>query len=263
MTKRGVLWDMKLRRRPPKQKKPQLTEKLVTKWIKQFRAEEGYYPTQLETKGVPEQPLETWPALNTALNTGGRGLPGGSSLAKIRNKLAGLSVVGIRINPTEVREVDGPRTLPLVPEHRRLLIPQLPVMERGILTRYLEGETQAAIAELYGVTQAAISHKIQRSLLRLEFLEHLERLPLREFREGLVRLDVDPETCKILLAMRRYTCQSKVAEKLNLTQGKVRHRLFQAAHQLKPRNLQDVEVLRQIELLRDNPGLKHEFYHKS
>jgi DNA-directed RNA polymerase specialized sigma24 family protein len=254
---------MKLRRRTPKPKKTPLTEKLITKWVKQFHSEEGYYPTNLETKGVPDQPLESWSVLNAALTKGGRGLPGGSSLAKIRNKLVGLTVVGIRVVPTEVREVEGPRTLPLVPEHQRLLIPQLPVLERGILMRYLEGETQAAIGELYGVTQAAISYKIQRSLLRLEFLEHLERLPLQEFREGLTRLDVEPETRKILLAMRRYTCQSKVAQKLNLTQGKVRHRLFQAVHQLKPRNLQDVEVLRQIELLRDNPGLKHEFYHKS
>jgi len=141
------------------------------------------------------------------------------------------------------------------------LIAQLDVMDRGILTRYLEGERQQDIGDLYGITQAAVSYRLKRAIQRLEYLEHLNRLSVQEFKDGLTRLEVDPETQTILLAMRRYSCQSHVAEKLQLTQGKVRHRVYTATKGLRPRNLNDLEVVRQIELLRDNPNIMNENQH--
>lgn len=252
---------MKIRAKKPRAKKPKLTEATVTRWMRQFKKEEGYYPSSREPKGVPDQPNESWGLLNGSLLRGGRGLPGGSSLAIIRNKLVGLPAMGVRVIPTETREVEEARTVPLVPESQRVLIAQLPVMERGILTRYLEGEKQQDIGELYGITQAAVSYKIKRSLQRLEFLEHLTSVSTEDFKAGLQRLQVEPETQRILLAMRKYACQSRVADRLKLTQGKVRYRILKAAQGLQPKNIADLEVVRQVELLRDNPGLLHEQIH--
>jgi hypothetical protein len=69
-------------------RKPHLTEALILGWADAHRARTGRWPDVRSgpVKGVPGQ---TWPALNQALARGGRGLPGGSSLARLLEERRG------------------------------------------------------------------------------------------------------------------------------------------------------------------------------
>lgn len=62
---------------------PELTEKCILDWCDLFYAEHKEYPFSNELKPVPDHPDESWPAINSSLESGNRGLPGGSSLARL------------------------------------------------------------------------------------------------------------------------------------------------------------------------------------
>jgi hypothetical protein len=61
---------------------PRLTEEQILAWADAFHQETGNWPTT--TAGpIPDSGGETWDAVATALRDGNRGLPGGSSLARL------------------------------------------------------------------------------------------------------------------------------------------------------------------------------------
>ena len=113
------------------------------------------------------------------------------------------------------------------------LLDRIPEREADLIyLYYVCKKRQADIAEIFDVTQAAISYRLDRGIQRLKFLlaipavtEEELRLELRELFEP---IDVD-----ILVGMWQTTCQSEVANKLKLTQGRVRHRFFKAVGKLK------------------------------
>jgi hypothetical protein len=79
---------------------PALSVRKILAWLDAFHARHGRWPNAHAGK-VPEAPGETFRAVEDALNHGGRGLPGGSSITRllaerrnVRNRLAppGLSV---------------------------------------------------------------------------------------------------------------------------------------------------------------------------
>jgi hypothetical protein len=59
-----------------------LTEELILGWADRHRGRTGAWP-HLNAGPVADAPGETWGALNLALRNGHRGLPGGSSLARL------------------------------------------------------------------------------------------------------------------------------------------------------------------------------------
>lgn len=61
---------------------PPLTIKQILKWADDFHARHGRWP-QLKSGPIPGTCGETWSAVHWALYSGHRGLPGGSSLAKV------------------------------------------------------------------------------------------------------------------------------------------------------------------------------------
>jgi hypothetical protein len=61
----------------------ELSEDLIWKWMKAKHAREGIWPTS-GSGVVQEAPEETWAGLDAVLRKGRRGLPGGSSLARLR-----------------------------------------------------------------------------------------------------------------------------------------------------------------------------------
>jgi len=72
---------MPRKRRRPTYRKPPLTVAQVLKWADDFKRRRGRWP---HTDSGRIRPLdETWQAINMALACGRRGLPGGSSLAKL------------------------------------------------------------------------------------------------------------------------------------------------------------------------------------
>jgi hypothetical protein len=61
---------------------PNLTVEQILAWADAFHDRTGRWPN-LESGPILEAPAETWSAVNHALNRGSRGLPGGTSLAKV------------------------------------------------------------------------------------------------------------------------------------------------------------------------------------
>jgi predicted XRE-type DNA-binding protein len=136
------------------------------------------------------------------------------------------------------------------------LLDRIPDREADLIYLYfIEKKRQADIATIFGVTQAAISYRLDRGIQRLKFLLSIPQMTEEELRADLpeifpTRLDcpncehaagncliclgskqilVDVE---ILVGMWMTTCQSEVASKLGLTQGRVRHRFFKAVETL-------------------------------
>jgi len=73
---------------------PRLTEDQIIRWADAWHARRGMWPTT-KAGAIPDAPGENWGAVNLALARGTRGLPGGSSLARLlarrrgrRNKAA-------------------------------------------------------------------------------------------------------------------------------------------------------------------------------
>jgi hypothetical protein len=54
----------------------------IRRWARAHRQRTGTWPTALSGP-IPEAPGENWNAVNQALYNGSRGLPGGSSLARL------------------------------------------------------------------------------------------------------------------------------------------------------------------------------------
>ncbi len=114
------------------------------------------------------------------------------------------------------------------------LLERIPEREADLILMYfVHGKRQADIAAIFGVTQAAISYRLDRGIKRIKFLlsipqvsrdDLLRDLPLLfpSQKDG-SNIDVD-----ILVGMWETTCQSEVATRLELTQGRVRHRFFKA-----------------------------------
>jgi hypothetical protein len=63
--------------------KPRLSATIIKQWISEWKQREGYWPTTTSGE-IPGSGGETWNAVESALRVGGRGLSGGSSLAKFK-----------------------------------------------------------------------------------------------------------------------------------------------------------------------------------
>jgi predicted XRE-type DNA-binding protein len=115
------------------------------------------------------------------------------------------------------------------------LLNRIPQREADLIyLYYIQKKRQADIAEIFGVTQAAISYRLDRGLQRIKFLLSIPQATEDELREDLAEcfeaIDVN-----ILVGMWQTTCQSEVANRLGLTQGRVRHRFFKSVETLKKR----------------------------
>jgi DNA-directed RNA polymerase specialized sigma24 family protein len=113
------------------------------------------------------------------------------------------------------------------------LLNRIPQREADLIyLYYIQKKRQADIAEIFGVTQAAISYRLDRGLQRIKFLLSIPQATEDDLREDLAeifdQIDVD-----ILVGMWQTTCQSEVASRLGLTQGRVRHRFFKSVEILK------------------------------
>ncbi len=110
-----------------------------------------------------------------------------------------------------------------------MLLDRIPKREADLLYLYfIEKKRQADIAEIFDVTQAAVSYRLDRGLKRIKFLLDLPSLTEDEMREDLPKVPFKNIDVDILVGMWETTCQSEVANRLGLTQGRVRHRFFKA-----------------------------------
>lgn len=115
------------------------------------------------------------------------------------------------------------------------LLDRIPAREADLIKLYyIDKKRQADIAEIFGVTQAAISYRLDRGLQRIKFLLSIPQVTEQQLRKDLqvIFRDIDVD---ILVGMWQTTCQSEVASQLGLTQGRVRHRFFKAVKVLEAR----------------------------
>jgi predicted XRE-type DNA-binding protein len=113
------------------------------------------------------------------------------------------------------------------------LLDKIPEREADLIDLYyMRKKRQADIAEIFDVTQAAISYRLDRGVQRLKFLLSIPEVEEDDMRRDLAEI-FDQIDIDILVGMWVTTCQSEVASKLKLTQGRVRHRFFKAVEVLK------------------------------
>lgn len=138
------------------------------------------------------------------------------------------------------------------------LLERIPEREADIIELYfLMGKRQADIATIFGMTQAAVSYRLARGIKRIKFLLEIPDVTREQMKKDLSEVFVVPATASrglqkgdkgqvavktldgvhidvmILIHMWETTCQSVVAQQLNLTQGRVRHRFFKAVDKLR------------------------------
>lgn len=113
------------------------------------------------------------------------------------------------------------------------LLDRIPQREADLIyLYYIQRKRQADIADIFGVTQAAISYRLDRGLQRIKFLLEIPPVTEDDLRTDLPLIFKEIDV-SILVGMWQTTCQSEVASRLGLTQGRVRHRFFKAVKTLK------------------------------
>ena len=124
-------------------------------------------------------------------------------------------------------------------ERLRPLLDRIPEREADIIELYfLLGKRQADIATIFAMTQAAVSYRLARGIKRIRFLLDIPEVTREQMLADLSEIFLSEEgkphiDVLILVNMWLTTCQSEVATRLNLTQGRVRHRFFKAVERLK------------------------------
>lgn len=120
------------------------------------------------------------------------------------------------------------------------LLNRIPEREADLIDLYyLHKKRQADIAVIFGVTQAAISYRLDRGLQRIRFLLSIPQVSEEDMRRDLPDVPFKAIDVDILIGMWLTTCQSEVASRLGLTQGRVRHRFFGAVKTLERKATED------------------------
>lgn len=118
-------------------------------------------------------------------------------------------------------------------ERVREILKELPAREADFVELYFFSHmTQTAIAEIFKVSQPTVCYRLQRATRRIQFVLSLPDVTEDELREVLTTLLSDPEDIEIMILMHETTCQSAVARKLGITQGKVRHRFMRSTNRM-------------------------------
>lgn len=127
-------------------------------------------------------------------------------------------------------------------EDFRPFLDKIPQREVDLIEMYYrEDKKQKEIADFFGVTQGAISHRLSRARKRLKFLRDMPKL---EDDPRVMLADYFSEfECDLFVFMIETTCQSKTADILNekyklsegekMTQIKVRHKFDRYIDRLK------------------------------
>lgn len=147
------------------------------------------------------------------------------------------------------------------------LLDRIPRIEADIIRlHYFRAKTQTDIARIFNIKQSAVHYRIHRGLARIKFLMERPDLNEAQLRTDLRTIGLNntvPDTTvtdiDILISMYHSTCQSVVAEQLDLTQGLVRHRFLRAVDRIQgERNEPFVTYGRAFKMIRENLNILHE-----
>lgn len=152
--------------------------------------------------------------------------------------------------PTE----EGQRNLDRV----RDIMRELPPREADFIDLYFFcHKTQTDIAEIFKVSQPTVCYRLQRATARIRFVLDLPDVSEPEMEDALGGFLADPEDVQIMMLMYQTTCQSAVAKRLGVTQGKVRHRFMRSTKRM--RENPNMEKFAKIfQSIADNLNIKRE-----
>ena len=118
-------------------------------------------------------------------------------------------------------------------ERVREIMKELPAREADFVELYFfDHKTQTDIAEIFKVSQPTVCYRLQRATARIQFVLSLPDVSDGEMGTALRGFLSDAEDVKIMLLMYETTCQSAVAKRLGVTQGKVRHRFMRSTKRM-------------------------------
>ena len=91
---------------------------------------------------------------------------------------------------------------------------------------YFKNKNQVDIAEIFNITQAAVSYRLKRASARIRFLLDMPELDKHDVYDLIVGLLPNKLDADIFREMYETSCQSEVATRLDISQGRVRHRFI-------------------------------------
>lgn len=125
-------------------------------------------------------------------------------------------------------------------EKIREILDQLPARESDFVRLYyFQHLKQTAIANIFKVSQPTVCYRLQRAASRIQFLLQLPDVDSEDVREAMSSFLDNEDDILIMVLMFETTCQSEVAKRMNVSQGKIRHR-----------------YLRTLDAMRDIEGLE-------
>jgi DNA-directed RNA polymerase specialized sigma subunit len=118
-------------------------------------------------------------------------------------------------------------------ERVREIMEELPPREADFVDLYFfSHKTQTDIAEIFKVSQPTVCYRLQRATARIRFVLGLPDVSEEEMLRALREFLSDDEDVQIMRLMYETTCQSAVAKRLGVTQGKVRHRFMRSTKRM-------------------------------
>jgi len=109
----------------------------------------------------------------------------------------------------------------------KAVLDRLPDREEDLIRLYFFlNKRQTDIAEIFNITQAAVSYRLKRALDRIRFLIEIPEVTKDEIYDDLLPVMPTKLDARIFAEMFESTCQSEVADILDISQGRVRHRFI-------------------------------------
>lgn len=125
-------------------------------------------------------------------------------------------------------------------ERIRECLDQLPDVEADFVDLYFFRHLkQTSISQIYAISQPSVCYRLQRAAKRIRFFLQAPEVTEQEIREALTPVLKRPMDVDMMVYIHETTCQSKAAQRLNESQGLVRHRFVRA-----------------LEILREHPELE-------
>lgn len=112
-------------------------------------------------------------------------------------------------------------------EEIKSVLERLPDRETDLVwLYYFKNKSQVDIAEIFNITQAAVSYRLKRASERIRFLLDMPPFDKNEVYDLIVGLMPSKLDAQIFREMYETSCQSEVADRLSISQGRVRHRFL-------------------------------------
>jgi hypothetical protein len=127
------------------------------------------------------------------------------------------------------------------------VLPKIPPREADFVELYYFNKVkQAAIADLFGVSQPTICYRLQRAHRRIKYLIELPPYDDSDLDRFLNFILSDSTDIEIMKGMLDTTCQSEVARSLNASQGFVRHRFYRSMKKIQMYSGEEAELFHKV-----------------